>query len=105
MESVNRLQQAAGCEARDLIGTGREAGVGVELGAGPSFGVRYGLDVERVVDEGEFAFGGQTRRDERERGEFFLDEVMDDAQAVGALGVAGAGIVLQITVVFDDGKG
>ncbi len=101
---IDRAQQAAGGEPADLIGPRREAGVGIELRVGTAFGPGNELDVAGVVDQGQFVFRGETGRDEGDVPEFPVQEVVDHAQPVRALGMALARVVLQVPVVFDDGE-
>jgi hypothetical protein len=70
-----------------------------------SLGFSHLPDIGRIVDEGKLAFRGKTGRDQGETAEFLPDEVVDDAEPVGALGVPHTGIVFQVTIVFDDREG
>ncbi len=56
------------------------------------------------MDKSKFVFGRETGLDLREAAEFLFEESVDHTQAVGALGMAHAGVVLKVTVVFDDRK-
>ena len=70
-----------------------------------AFGAGYRLDIERIVDKGKFVRCCETGLDERKIGEFLLDQIMDDTQPVRAFGMALAGVVFHVAVVFDDGEG
>jgi hypothetical protein len=70
-----------------------------------SFGTCDFLDIEGVVDERELILGCEARFDQWEAAEFRIDQVMDDAEPVGALGVSFARVVFQVAVVFDERGG
>jgi hypothetical protein len=103
-EGINRLEQAAGGEPCDFVGSGRQTGVGIESREWLALGVCHSPDIERVVDEGEFGFGREPRVYEGKTAEFRVYQVMDYAEPIGALGMALTGVVLEIAVVLDESK-
>jgi len=103
-ECINGLEQAASGEPCDFVGSGRQAGVRIKSRECLALGVRHSPDIERVVDEGEFRFGRETRVNEGKTAEFRVYEVMDYVEPIGALGMALTGVVLEIAVVFDESK-
>jgi hypothetical protein len=98
------VEQAAYSQAGDLVGPGGEPGIGVELRMRPAFRLRDGPDVKGIMDEREFVLCGKTGRDKRQGVKFGVDEIVDDAEAVRTFRMTFAGDVLQIPIVFDDGK-
>ena len=104
-ESINAFEQAPGRQAGDFIRTSGKTSIGIELGMRSPLGVRDGLNILGVVDQGEFVLGSETGRDDRQAAEFPVNELVDDTKPVRALGMALAGVVLHITVVFDEGEG
>jgi hypothetical protein len=57
------------------------------------------------MHEGELALRGEAGRDERKVLEFAFDQTVDHPKPVRTLGMTLAGVVFQVTVVFDDRKG
>jgi hypothetical protein len=57
------------------------------------------------VDRGKLVFGCNAGFDEGKVAELFRDQIMDHAEPVRTLGMAVARVVLQVSVVFDDGEG
>ena len=104
-KSINTVEQTAGGEPCDFVRPGGQPGVGIELGVEFSFSLRDSLYVEGVVDQCKFIFRSEPGRNEGKTPEFVLDQVMDHTQPVRTLGVALAGVVLQVAVVFKDGEG
>ena len=57
------------------------------------------------MDQGEFALCREARRDERQAAEFPFDEPVEHAQPFRTFGMAVAGVMFQVTVVFNERKG
>jgi hypothetical protein len=53
------------------------------------------------VNEGQFLFGCQAGCDQGKAPEFRIDQAVNDAEAVGALGMSFTGIMVKVAVVSD----
>lgn len=69
-----------------------------------ALGAGNGLNMERIVDQGQFVFCCETGLDERQGAELPVYEFVDDAQPVRAFGMALAADVFLVAVVSNDRK-